>query len=180
MALTTRGRLDGRDEGDVAREYLAKRGRLDSLIAEFGLDDPRRDYAVAGSFVSYLLEQHGIQPLIDFLQGCGSDASRYEAALRSAYGVGLGELEWGWSRWLARHGDTVQPEWYEPQSWPQALRNASVSRSRAAASRRAAPVQSPTDGGAESGSRVAEHALTGVVPPRASVVADVPAPHEDK
>lgn len=175
VALTSRGRWHGWDQAETARAYLAERRGLYELIVDFGGRDPERDYAVAGSFVAYLLDRYGIDPLIDFLVGCGEDGGRYETALHSAYGTSLGQLEWDWSRSLARPGTPVAHDWYEPRGWPQSLRTRTASRSsteRPAQGRRSvASVTAPAVSAADT------ETGRGTT---ATVVADVWPTHEDQ
>ncbi len=123
VALTSRGSWRGRDLDSVAREYLAGHGALYPMLREFALEDPDRDYAVTGSFVGFLLDRYGADPVIALLEGCGSDATRYERALRDAYGKGLADLEREWSRSLGGSGTPAARAWYEPSSWPGSLRS---------------------------------------------------------
>jgi hypothetical protein len=134
VALAAGGRWRGRDIDVVGREYLAARGSLDRLLRTFAEEDPERDYAVAGSFVAYLLDRGGIEPAVTFLAGC-SDPGRYEQALRRAYGAGLAELEFAWQRALHSGSDTAARTWYDSKGWPGSLRRHPASSAVEAAAR---------------------------------------------
>ncbi len=122
VALTAHGVWRGRDVDAVAREYLAAQGVLYPLLREFALENPDRDYAVAGSFVGFLLDRHGIAPLLAVFEGCGSEAGRYEAAFRSAYGKGFADLERDWRRSLSADAAPAARAWYDAGTWPGSLR----------------------------------------------------------
>ena len=122
VALSAQGLWRGRDMDALAREHMVAGGSLDRLLRTFAEQDPDRDYAVAGSFVAFLLDRGGIEPLVRFLAGCGRDPGRYEAALRAAYGHGLADLEFEWLRRLRTAQPTVARAWYDAGRWPEALR----------------------------------------------------------
>jgi hypothetical protein len=122
VALTAEGRWRSRDVDAVSREYLAAHGSLERLLKTFAEQDPDRDYAVAGSFVAFLLDRDGIEPMIAFLVGCGPDQGRYEQALRTAYGRGLADLEYEWHRRLREGSTSSTRVWYDARGWPGTLR----------------------------------------------------------
>jgi hypothetical protein len=119
VALTSGGSWHGRDLDEVARDFLAARGQLRDLLFDFALQNPERDYALAGSFVAFLLDRYGIEPMLAFVRGCGEVRS-CERALRSAYGRPFDALEVEWERALSR--PRLLRAWYEPATWPDSLR----------------------------------------------------------
>jgi hypothetical protein len=135
VALTSGGAWRGRDMDDVAREFLVARGQLRNLLFEFGLGNPERDYALAGSFVGFLLDRYGIEPMLAFVRGCHA-ARGCERALRSAYGKPFDALEVEWERGLS--GPRGARLWYQAATWPASLRGQ-------------APVADPTPASAADG-----------------------------
>jgi hypothetical protein len=108
---------------DVARAYVRTNQGIDPLLADFGALDPDRDYALAGSFVAFLLDQGGIAPLVLFLQGCGAAPDAYEQAFVRAYGRSVRALGVEWEISLSS-GSVPRRAWYDPDQWPRTLESA--------------------------------------------------------
>ena len=126
VALTSRGRWRGHDPDEIAAREMAARGSLEPFLVDFGEQDPLVAYAVAGSFVAFLLDRQGIEAMEVFLRGCGDSPSRYERAFRRAYGRSVASLTIEWMAQL-RRGETNRPRaWYDPARWPAALQRGIV------------------------------------------------------
>jgi hypothetical protein len=123
VALTSRGLWNGRDMDAVAAAEMAKRGTLEPFLAAFTDQDPDVAYAVAGSFVAFLLERHGIAPMVTFVRGCARSPEAYEGAFRRAYGRFVSRLSIEWMTWLREDARRSTRAWYEPRLWPAALQH---------------------------------------------------------
>ncbi|HVO10283.1 MAG TPA: hypothetical protein VMX54_05955 [Vicinamibacteria bacterium] len=119
VALTSGGSWNGREMDAVAREFLAARGELRDVVFVFALTDPQRDYALAGSFVGFLLDRYGIEPMLAFVQGC-QEPGGCARALPTAYGRPFPALEVEWARALAE--PRAPRPWYDAATWPASLR----------------------------------------------------------
>jgi hypothetical protein len=122
VAITSRVRWAGRDMDEVARSEMAVRPGLEPFLSAFGEQDSDVAYAVAGSFVAFLLDRHGIEPIMAFVRGCGASASAFERAFRRAYGRSVASLTIEWMAWLRKGQLAAARSWYEPERWPEALR----------------------------------------------------------
>ncbi len=120
VALTSAGRWHGRDLDAVARQALAASPSLEPFLTHFTEQDPDTAYAVAGSLAAYLLDRFGIEPMVDFLRGCGSSPQGYERAFRRAYGRTVASATLDWQRALVDQATTSR-EWYDPAGWPRSL-----------------------------------------------------------
>jgi hypothetical protein len=123
-ALTTDVSRRGEPVDTVARRFLAGGRQLQALVIDFAADDPERDYAVAGSFIAFLLDRHGIEPFVRLLGRCGR-GERWDAALRAEYGAGLAVLEYEWSRELCKQ-PAARRALVDASSWPGSLRRAQL------------------------------------------------------
>lgn len=121
VALTSSGRWSGRDMDAVARTEMATRGTLEPFLAAFPEQNPDVSYAVAGSFIAFLLDRHGIAPMLAFVRGCGHSPEAYEGAFRRAYGRSVARLTIDWVAWLREDAPHAPRAWYEPKLWPVAL-----------------------------------------------------------
>ena len=126
VALTSRGRWHGQDPDEVAAREMAARGTLEPFLFDFGAQDPQIAYAVAGSFVAFLLDRQGIEAMEAFLRGCGDSPSRYERAFRRAYGRSVASLTVDWMAQLRRGERNPSRAWYDPARWPAALQRGGV------------------------------------------------------
>ena len=80
VALGDAGKWQGRSVDRVAKERV--RGKsLGALIAGFDAWDPREGYAVAGSFMRWLIKRHGLARIATFFRACptGPDATAFAA-----------------------------------------------------------------------------------------------------
>jgi hypothetical protein len=82
--------------------------------------DPELGYPLAGSFVAYLLDVHGIDAVRSFFEACGAAPRRHEAAFQRAFGRTVASASLGWRASLAR-GESATWRWTEPASWPGTL-----------------------------------------------------------
>jgi hypothetical protein len=122
VALTSRGRWAGQDIDEVARREMAVRPSMEPFLTAFGQQDPDIAYAVAGSFVAFLLDRHGIEPMVAFVRSCGLSAPTFEQAFLKAYGRSVASLTIEWMTWLRRSRGERARVWYDPERWPGALR----------------------------------------------------------
>jgi hypothetical protein len=148
VALTSRGLWNGRDIDRVAGREMAVRRTLEPFLAAFGEQDPATAYAVAGSFVGFLLDRDGIDPMLAFLQGCGASGRSYDAAFKRAYGCSVARRTIEWMEWLRGGEEARARAWYDPEQWPAALHRDPARRALAAATPETSPPPaSPADGG---------------------------------
>jgi hypothetical protein len=134
VALTSRGVWNGRDIDAVAASEMAKRKTLEPFLTTFMDQDPAIAYAVAGSFIAYLLDRYGIAPMLAFVRGCGRYPEAYESAFRRAYGGSVARLSIEWGAWLGENAPRAARAWYEPKVWPGALQREGASPVEAIAS----------------------------------------------
>jgi hypothetical protein len=126
VALTSGGSWQGRDIDLAARSALAGGMRVEALLDSFYDADPDHAYAIAGSFVSDLLDRHGIEPLVAFLRGCRPGGGSYEKAFRRAYGHSVARAAVEWRR--ALDGTRAARPWHDPSTWPGSLSREPVTR----------------------------------------------------
>jgi hypothetical protein len=130
VALTSGGRANGRELDDVARDFVAGRGQLVEVLRTFALDAAARDYALAGSFVAFLLDRYGSERMVAFLRTCPEPRDS-DHALSAAYGRSFATLADEWETSLAA-ARGARP-WYDVATWPASLRGAEPLRSPRAA-----------------------------------------------
>ena len=94
VALGNGGRWRGKDVHSVARP-VARRAKLSVLVSTFARQDAETAYAVAGSFVSALIERHGIARVSEFFRAC-SGGNTADAFAR-AFGSSLDEAGEAWA-----------------------------------------------------------------------------------
>ncbi len=104
VALTSEGKWRERDIDEIARAYVRGNRSIDPLLRDFGAEDPDRDYALAASFVAFLLDRDGIDAFVAFLRGCGPAPEAYERAFVRAYGRGVRVLGVEWELSLLEAG----------------------------------------------------------------------------
>jgi hypothetical protein len=121
VALTSEGRWRGSEIDSIAAEFLAARGDLRDVLLHFALEQADRDYALAGSFVAFLLDRYGIEPLVAFVRACDEAPGASGRALRSSYGKSFGALAAEWQSALKPRGPRPRREWYDAASWPRSL-----------------------------------------------------------
>lgn len=123
VALTSEGQWRGRGIEDIALAYVRTNRGIDPLLRDFGAEDPDRDYALAASFVAFLIDRDGIDPFVAFLRGCGDAPESYERAFVQAYGRGVRVLGVEWEVALLS-GVPSERAWYDSKEWPRTLRRA--------------------------------------------------------
>jgi hypothetical protein len=94
VALGDHGRWQGQPVDRVAKK-IAPSSTLETLIARFDVAEPREGYAVAGSFVSFLIKTQGLPKVSHFFQACHG-----ERTTATAFTAIFGEtLEVAGARW---------------------------------------------------------------------------------
>jgi hypothetical protein len=97
VVLGDRGRYLGRPVDDVARPS-ARRAPLLALIHAFDSDQPGQGYAIAGSFMKWLVGRFGLARVTGFFRAARSQEPAN--AFDSVFGVSLEEAGTEWSRQL--------------------------------------------------------------------------------
>jgi hypothetical protein len=145
VALTSEGQWHGSDLDSRAQRTLDANPGLEPFLTGFVDRDPDAAYAVAGSFVAYLLDHYGIDPLVAFFRGCGPGGDRYEYAFRRAYGRTVARASVEWQQALR-----VEPRssrtWYDAATWPGSLRRERAALSDPAQLALAVPAERVADG----------------------------------
>jgi hypothetical protein len=131
VALTSGGRWGTGDVDGVAKAALASGVRLEPFLEAFAERDPEVGYPLAGSFVAYLLDTHGIDALIAFFVECGASPDRYEPAFRRAFGRSLANARLGWRVALASGRSAAAWSWNDPATWPGSLKRDGAATSTA-------------------------------------------------
>jgi hypothetical protein len=98
VALGDHGRWMSQPVDKVARK-VAPNTPIEALIAGFDAADPQEGYAVAGSFVSFLIKAHGLPQVSDFFRAC-QGAPTVEAAFAKSFGESLQTAGTKWVRSL--------------------------------------------------------------------------------
>jgi hypothetical protein len=98
VALGDHGRWLGQPVDRVARK-IAQATTLETLITRFDGADPREGYAVAGSFVSFLIKTHGLPKVSHFFQACHGERTT-AAAFTAIFGETLEVTGAKWVRSL--------------------------------------------------------------------------------
>ena len=93
VALGDRGKWWGKDVNKAARKVAVETG-LSALIARFNAAEPGDGYFVAGSFVSWLVEHHGIARVGEFFRSC--DGANTGAAFARVFGQTVDEAGTSW------------------------------------------------------------------------------------
>jgi hypothetical protein len=106
---------------------MAARRSLEPFLTDFGRQDPAAAYAVAGSFVAFLLDSRGIESMKAFIRGCGTSPSRYEQAFGRAYGRSVASLTIEWMAHLSRGERSPSRAWYDAAHWPATLTRGTAS-----------------------------------------------------
>jgi hypothetical protein len=120
VALSSGGRWGGRNLDAVAGGALLAGARLEALVDRFG-ENPDVDYPMAGSFVAFLLDTHGIEVMVAFLERCDVSHAGFENAFRSAFGSSFARMSITWRARLARSGGSSW-DWSDSRTWPASLR----------------------------------------------------------
>jgi hypothetical protein len=98
VALGDRGRWMSQPVDRVARK-VAPNTPIEALIAGFDSADPREGYAVAGSFVSFLIKAHGLPQVSHFFRACQGERT-VDAAFAASFGESLTAAGARWARSL--------------------------------------------------------------------------------
>jgi len=122
VALTSEGRWGDHDVDAIAASALRSGRSLEPYLTSFGEQDPDLSYPLAGSFVAFLLDRHGIEPFLAFLRACEASSRRYETAFRRAFGRSVARATIEWRAALDR-GEGASWAWADTRSWPEALRS---------------------------------------------------------
>lgn len=90
-------------KADVNRIARAKAGdvRISDLVARFDGLEPGEAYALAGSFVGFLLETRGIERVREFLRASGPSGGDKSVAFERVFGQTLDEAGAAWHASLA-------------------------------------------------------------------------------
>jgi hypothetical protein len=98
VALGDQGRWLGQPVDRVARK-IAPATTVLALIAGFDAANPGEGYAVAGSFVKFLIKTHGLPTVSHFFQACAGQRTT-EAAFAAIFGESLQVAGARWARTL--------------------------------------------------------------------------------
>jgi hypothetical protein len=98
VELGDHGRWRGQPVDRVARTIVPGT-TLETLIARFDANDPGEGYAVAGSFVSFLIKAHGITQVSHFFRACQGERTT-AAAFAAIFGETLEVAGTKWARSL--------------------------------------------------------------------------------
>ncbi len=120
VALSSGGRWHGRDVDAVALGAIVAGVRLEPLFDRFGAD-PELDYALAGSFVAFLLDTHGIETMVEFLERCGPSPAAFEQSFRAAYGRTVANASLAWEARLRAQSGGASWAWSDASTWPGSL-----------------------------------------------------------
>ena len=99
VALGNGGRWRGSRVDDIARRWVGAY-RWRTLIDDFDRLDPDLGYPVAGSFVDFLIREHGAQRVASFFRGCRQEAR--DRRFQEVFGQSLDEAGAAWAGTLAR------------------------------------------------------------------------------
>jgi hypothetical protein len=92
VAVGDRGQVNGHSADKAARPYA---GRILQIAAGFDGTEPAVGYAVAGSFVGYLVRTHGMASVTAFFRACGPGVDP-AAAFADAFGGTMQALTAQW------------------------------------------------------------------------------------
>ena len=96
VALGDHGKWMGQPVDRVARK-VAPTAPIEALIARFDAADPQEGYAVAGSFVRFLIEAHGLPQVSHFFRACQGERT-VDAVFAAAFGESLNAAGARWAR----------------------------------------------------------------------------------
>jgi len=97
VVLGDRGRVSGRAVDGLAKPW-ARRASLARLIASFDAEQPAQGYAIAGSFVKWLVGRYGLPKVAEFFRTSrGQDPG---SAFGSVFAISLAEAGEQWTRQL--------------------------------------------------------------------------------
>jgi hypothetical protein len=95
VALGDKAKWQGQQVDRVAKR-IAGRVSIQSLIASFKSNDPQLGYAVAGSFVNWLIKTHGIDTVVKFFRA--SKGEQTSVVFAQAFGQSLDNAGASWAR----------------------------------------------------------------------------------
>jgi hypothetical protein len=99
VALGDEGKWQGKSVHRLAKDY-ARSLTLRGLMAGFGGIDPQRAYPVAGSFVSFLIQKHGVLKVKELFASASRLRGDETAKFASVFGQSLEDAEAEWRRAL--------------------------------------------------------------------------------
>lgn len=101
VAMGNQGKWYGQPVDKIAREVLRER-TFRSLVEDFPHIAPEHSYPASGSFVGWLIRNHGGLPrLSEFLRACGRAGFPREVRFRAIYGFGFDEASAAWAASLS-------------------------------------------------------------------------------
>lgn len=92
--LGDRGRFQGRSVDGLAKSQ-ARRVSLVNLVATFDAQQPGEGYAIAGSFMKFMVETHGLPKVAEFFRA--SKGQRTSDAFQSVFALSLAEAGAQWA-----------------------------------------------------------------------------------
>lgn len=95
VALGDKAKWQGQQVDRVAKR-IAGKVSIQSLIAGFKSSDPQIGYAVAGSFVNWLIKTHGIDTVVTFFRA--SKGEQTSVAFAQTFGQSLDNAGATWAR----------------------------------------------------------------------------------
>jgi hypothetical protein len=97
VAVGDKGQWQGKSVDKIAKA-LTRGVALERLVASFDSIEPREGYAVAGSFVGWLIRKHGAEKVAEFFRA--KDQLEAKAHFQSTFGVTLNDAGADWQRSL--------------------------------------------------------------------------------
>jgi hypothetical protein len=94
VALGDKAKWQGQQVDRVAKK-IAGKVSIQSLISSFKSSDPQIGYAVAGSFVNFLIKTHGIETVVKFFRA--SKGEQTSVAFAQAFGLSLDSAGAAWA-----------------------------------------------------------------------------------
>jgi hypothetical protein len=85
VALGDGGKIHGQRVDRIAKQALTRTSAGD-FVTRFRDVDPTAAYAVAGSFVTHLIETHGLPKVVELFKACPNAPSQCEAAFAGVFG----------------------------------------------------------------------------------------------
>jgi hypothetical protein len=92
VALGNGGRWEGKDVDGVARKH---KGAVTAYVSAFDRCEPAVAYAVAGSFVGYLIKTHSMERVSEFFRACPK-AQDSAAAFARVFGKTIEQADADW------------------------------------------------------------------------------------
>jgi len=98
-------------QGGVAVDELARaavrRYRVRQVVDGFTRIEPHAAYAMAGSFVGYLIRRHGVAKVAQFFRGCQPRGVVRDRRFRDVFGLCVDEAAAAWEQEI---GGTPMPD----------------------------------------------------------------------